>query len=69
LLANRPVLLLDEPTGHLDQAAADAVLETVLEHAVDRSLLWVTHSNAELSVFPQVRSLVPAREGRWRAGG
>jgi ATP-binding cassette subfamily C protein CydCD len=69
LLANRPVLLLDEPTGHLDPAAADAVLETVLEHAVDRSLLWVTHSNAELSVFPQVRSLVPAREGRWRAGG
>jgi ATP-binding cassette subfamily C protein CydCD len=69
LLANRPVLLLDEPTGHLDPAAAGAVLETVLEHAVDRSLLWVTHSNAELSVFPQVRSLVPAREGRWRAGG
>jgi ABC-type transport system involved in cytochrome bd biosynthesis fused ATPase/permease subunit len=41
LLANRPVLPLDEPTSHLDAAAADAVVDTVLEQAADRSLLWV----------------------------
>jgi len=29
----QPVLLLDEPTSHLDQATAGAVLEAVLEHA------------------------------------
>jgi thiol reductant ABC exporter CydC subunit len=68
LLANRPVLLLDEPTSHLDAAAAGAVLETVLEQAADRSLLWVTHRTAELAVFPQVTSL-PARGGSQSAGG
>lgn len=31
LLPDRPVLLLDEPTSHLDAAAADAVLATALE--------------------------------------
>jgi len=62
LLANRPVLLLDEPTSHLDTAAADAVVDTVLEQAADRSLLWVTHRSAELAVFPQVCSL-PAMPG------
>ena len=62
LLANRPVLLLDEPTSHLDAAVADTVLETVLEQAADRSLLWVTHRSAELAAFPQVRTL-PAMPG------
>jgi thiol reductant ABC exporter CydC subunit len=63
LLADRPVLLLDEPTGHLDAAAADAVLETVLEQAADRSLLWVTHRSAELAAFSQVRSLAGPAPG------
>jgi hypothetical protein len=57
VLADRPVLLLDEPTGHLDPPTADAVLRTVLEHAADRSLLWVTHRPAELVPFPEVRVL------------
>lgn len=57
LLADRPILLLDEPTGHLDGATADAVLTAVLEYAADRSLLWVTHRPAELALFPEVRRL------------
>jgi ABC-type transport system involved in cytochrome bd biosynthesis fused ATPase/permease subunit len=57
LLADRPVLLLDEPTSHLDAATADKVLEAVLERARNRSLLWVTHRPAELALFPQVCSL------------
>ena len=59
ILAGRPVLLLDEATSHLDQAAASAVLAVVLEHAADRSLLWVTHRQEELAFFPEVRSLDP----------
>jgi ABC-type transport system involved in cytochrome bd biosynthesis fused ATPase/permease subunit len=39
VLADRPVLLLDEPTRYLDVATADTVLHAVLEHAADRSLL------------------------------
>ena len=57
LLADRPVLLLDEPTSHLDAATADAVLTTVLQRAADRSLLWVTHRPEELARFPEVLSL------------
>ena len=57
VLADRPVLLLDEPTSHLDAVTADAVLTTVLEHAADRSVLWVTHQPEELARFPEVRSL------------
>jgi len=51
------VLVLDEPTSHLDQATAGAVLEAVLEHARGRSVLWVTHRPAELALFPEVRHL------------
>ena len=57
VLADRPVLLLDEPTSHLDAATADAVLTAVLERAADRSVLWVTHRPEELTRFPEVRSL------------
>lgn len=51
------VLVLDEPTSHLGQATAGAVLEAVLEHARGRSVLWVTHRPAELALFPDVRHL------------
>jgi ATP-binding cassette, subfamily C, bacterial CydCD len=57
LLADRPVLLLDEPARHLDAASADAVLWAVLARAADRSLLWITHQAAELAVFPEVCTL------------
>jgi recombinational DNA repair ATPase RecF len=57
MFSGRPVLLLDEATSHLDAAAASAVLAVVLEHAADRSLLWVTHRQEELAFFPEVRSL------------
>jgi ABC-type transport system involved in cytochrome bd biosynthesis fused ATPase/permease subunit len=59
LLANRPVLLLDEPTGHLDPDTAATVLNAVLELAADRSLLWNTHRPQELRQFPEVRRLNP----------
>jgi len=57
VLADRPVLLLDEPTRHLDAATADAVLQAVLERAADRSLLWITHRPEELAAFPEVHHL------------
>lgn len=57
VLADRPVLLLDEPTSHLDPATAEAVLATVLALARDRSLLWVSHRREELAAFPVVLDL------------
>ena len=63
LLADRPVLVLDEPTSHLDAVTAGAVLQSVLERAEKRSLLWITHRPEELAVFPVVCSLAqPAQQ-------
>jgi ATP-binding cassette, subfamily C, bacterial CydCD len=66
LLAGRPVLLLDEPTRHLDAATAGDVLAAVLDQAAGRSLLWVTHRPEELARFPVVRRLAAA-PGPWAA--
>ena len=57
ILADHPVLLLEEPTRHLDAATADAVLRAVLERAADRLLLRITHRPEELVLFPEVRQL------------
>jgi ABC-type transport system involved in cytochrome bd biosynthesis fused ATPase/permease subunit len=43
LLADRPVLLADEPAAHLDTATADAVTDLILQPRPDRSVLLVTH--------------------------
>lgn len=43
VLADHPVVLLDEPTEHLDPATAAAVLETVERVTRGRSLVVVTH--------------------------
>jgi thiol reductant ABC exporter CydC subunit len=43
LLADFPVLVLDEPGEHLDAATAAAILADVLADARERSLLLITH--------------------------
>ncbi len=47
VLADHQVLLLDEPTEHLDPATAAAVLDTVEKLTRGRSLLVVTHQPIE----------------------
>jgi ATP-binding cassette subfamily C protein CydC len=44
VLGNHRVLVLDEPTEHLDEAAADAMLADILALAPGRSLVVVSHS-------------------------
>jgi ATP-binding cassette subfamily C protein CydD len=46
LLRDAPLLLLDEPTAHLDADSAAAVRAAVLAHAGGRSLLVITHDPA-----------------------
>jgi thiol reductant ABC exporter CydC subunit len=43
LLVGAPVLVLDEPTAHLDPATARALVDDVLAAAGDRSVLLITH--------------------------
>ncbi|MDH6625067.1 ATP-binding cassette subfamily C protein CydCD [Streptomyces sp. LBL] len=64
-LADRPVLLLDEPTAALDGATEGEVVEAVRRLAVGRTVLLVVHRPALLSVADRVVRLAepvsPAR--------
>ncbi len=43
LLGGHPVVLLDEPTEHLDEATADTVADELLRALQGRTVLWVAH--------------------------
>lgn len=45
-LKNAPVLLLDEPTAHLDPATEKSVFESLQRLAVGRTVILATHSAA-----------------------
>jgi len=50
LLADRPVLLADEPAAHLDPATADAVTAVILAPRADRCCVLVTHRPADAAL-------------------
>ncbi len=54
LLADFPVLVLDEPAEHLDPAAADALTADLLDVTAGRSLVFVTHRLAGLESVDEV---------------
>ncbi|MBL1096305.1 thiol reductant ABC exporter subunit CydD [Streptomyces coffeae] len=56
-LADRPVLLLDEPTANLDGETEAAVVEAVRRLAVGRTVLMVVHRPALLPLADRVLSL------------
>ena len=45
LLADQPVLVLDEPASHLDHATATELARELLTGARTRSVLWITHTD------------------------
>lgn len=59
-LADRPVLLLDEPTASLDGETEAGIVEAVRRLAVGRTVLLVVHRPALLSVADRVVTLEPA---------
>ncbi|MCX5284376.1 thiol reductant ABC exporter subunit CydD [Streptomyces sp. NBC_00198] len=59
-LADRPLLLLDEPTASLDGATEAEVVETVRRLAVGRTVLLVVHRPALLGVADRVIRLEAA---------
>jgi ATP-binding cassette, subfamily C, bacterial CydC len=54
LLADASVLILDEPTAHLDGPTAEALVADVLETAEDRSVLLITHRPEGLELMDRV---------------
>ncbi|MGW5718593.1 thiol reductant ABC exporter subunit CydD [Amycolatopsis sp. NPDC003865] len=52
VLSERPILLLDEPTAHLDAPTAAALATDVLSATEGRSALVVTHRPAEFAGLP-----------------
>ncbi|MEY9925516.1 ATP-binding cassette subfamily C protein CydCD [Catenulispora sp. GP43] len=66
LLADFPVLLLDEPTEHLDPATADALMRDLL--ALPKTLLLVTHRLGGLEAVDEIVVLDGGRvveRGTW----
>jgi len=57
LLSDAPVLVLDEPTAHLDPDTAQAVVADALEAAEGRSVLLITHRSEGLDQVDEVVSL------------
>jgi ABC-type multidrug transport system fused ATPase/permease subunit len=54
LLAPAEILLLDEPTAHLDGPLAEQLMDDVLDAASGRALLVVTHRPYALERFDEV---------------
>ena len=57
LLAGAPVLVLDEPTAHLDPAAASKLIDDVLDANRDRTTLLITHRAEGLARMDEVLRL------------
>jgi thiol reductant ABC exporter CydC subunit len=66
LLADFPVLILDEPGEHLDAHTADAILADLLAETSGRATLLITH---RLSALEQVDEVIALDRGRVRERG
>ena len=57
LLAGAPVLVLDEPTAHLDHDTASALMRDVMAVADDRTVLLITHRDEGLALVDRTVQL------------
>ena len=60
LLAGAPVLVLDEPTAHLDPDTARELVRDVFDAAGDRTVLLITHREEGLELVDRVFRLEPS---------
>jgi ABC-type multidrug transport system fused ATPase/permease subunit len=61
LLADAPVLVLDEPTAHLDHDTATRLLRDVFAATVDRAVLLITHRPEGLDAVDEIVVLEAGR--------
>ncbi|WP_406410201.1 thiol reductant ABC exporter subunit CydD [Streptomyces halstedii] len=67
-LADRPLLLLDEPTASLDGETEAGIVDAVRRLAEGRTVLLVVHRPALLAVADRVVALEPREDGQPDAG-
>jgi thiol reductant ABC exporter CydC subunit len=60
LLTGAPVLVLDEPTAHLDPETARELVRDVFDAAGDRTVLLITHRDEGLELVDRVFRLNPS---------
>jgi ABC-type multidrug transport system fused ATPase/permease subunit len=61
LLADAPILVLDEPTAHLDTTTAEDLVLDILAAADGRSVLLITHHPEGISLVDEVVRLGDGR--------
>jgi thiol reductant ABC exporter CydC subunit len=66
LLGDAPIIVLDEPTAHLDAPNAEAVVAEILGEAGMRAVLLVTHRSEGLGLVDEVFELADGRLVRIR---
>ena len=59
LLADAPILVLDEPTAHLDPQTAEDLMRDVFTAATGRSVLLITHRPEGLDLADEIVTLEP----------
>jgi ATP-binding cassette subfamily C protein CydCD len=57
VLGEHAVVVLDEPTAHLDTATAESVARDVLHALAGRSIVWITHQDVGLAALDRVVEL------------
>jgi ATP-binding cassette, subfamily C, bacterial CydCD len=57
LLADQPILVLDEPAAHLDHATATELARELLSGPRGRSVVWITHTEVGLDLVDRVVEL------------
>jgi ABC-type multidrug transport system fused ATPase/permease subunit len=57
LLADAPVLVLDEPTAHLDTDTAQRLMEDMLDASAARTVLLITHRREGLNRMHEIVAL------------
>ncbi|MET3806607.1 thiol reductant ABC exporter CydC subunit [Nakamurella sp. UYEF19] len=60
-LANRPIVLADEPTAHLDAPTADAITALLMKPDPQRCTVLVTHREQDADLGDEIVRLEPTR--------
>jgi ABC-type transport system involved in cytochrome bd biosynthesis fused ATPase/permease subunit len=68
LLAAAPILILDEPTAHLDAGTASALIEDAFAAAGEGSVLLITHRPEGLELVDEVVEIDGGRVVGTRSG-